>query len=198
MTDHIMSRTHTSPCPALLALATALASTAACITAPPVVLLDHKTALEHQAAGSYELLDRELAQAALSPGAEPLTAGQLAERGAATGAPMEELVRLHLEMRAHADVVDRLLLRRCVGEAADGALRATVDRCPEGTDLAEVRRTAARANRERRQLWEFIRERRPEVSLEAIRATWRRHHLRRVRCGAPLETPDGGWAPKPC
>ncbi len=184
-----------------LALVAVLACTtlaAGCITAPPVVLLDNKTALEHQAAGSYELLDRELAQAALSPSATPLTAGQLAEGGAATGAPVDELVRLHLEMRSHAEVVDRLLLRRCVGEALDGSLRATFDSCPEGTDLAEVRRTVARANRERRQIWEFIRERRPDVPLDAVRATWRKHHLRHVRCGAPLETDDGGWAPKQC
>lgn len=182
----------------LLAFAFACGLSAACFQPPPVVLLDQKTALEQQAAGSYEALDRELVEAALSPRAEPLTAGQLAARGEAAGAPLTELTRLHLEMRQQAELVDRYLLRGCAGEALDGTLRATFETCPEGADLAEVRRTVARANRQRRQLWEGIQRRRPEAAPEAIRAAWRRHHLEQTVCGAPIEQPDGAWEAKAC
>src|ERR1700712_4383771 len=96
---------------------------AGCIKAPEIVMVDRATALEQQAGGSFEDVERDLALRAVSPRPVPLTPGQLEALGILP-APLVD----HTD-ETEADRVDALLRQRCIGEGNDGLLVDTYDDC---------------------------------------------------------------------
>src|SRR5438105_558536 len=121
-----------------------LASLAAgCIKAPDVILVDSKTILERQAAGSFHGLEEELTQAALSPRPAPLVGSQL---GPASHPLVAE------EADSEGARLDALLLRGCIGEALDGTLVETAATCTGTIEVTQRSRLVERANRNRWQV----------------------------------------------
>ena len=185
---------------ALRALTGALAIlTTACIRPPDVVLLDGKTVLEEQASGELHPLENDLREEAIVPRGVELTRAQLDEAGTdLSRGTLSSVVRIHGLLRAEADAVDDLLVRRCVGEALSGLLVETPRTCAGRRQEGRVTATIQRVNRGRRQLWRYLHEQRPAASEADVRATWRRHHLRVVVCGGQVQADDGRWEVRGC
>jgi hypothetical protein len=191
------SRLHVGP---VVTVVAALALVAGCIRAPAVVIVDRKTALEQQASGSFRGLEEELEQAGISPRPATLTAAQLGEAGV-----RREGLEATDEDDESNDAVrtDALLIKRCIGEALDGALTLTLDPCTGTLDVPSVGRLIERVNRERRQLWRWLagqsrKGRDAPASDEEVRAAWRKVHLSGLVCGGQYQAAGGGWEVKRC
>lgn len=167
-------------------------STVGCIRPPEIVMVDRATALEQQAGGSYAALEKKLAQAAVTPRPAPLTPDQLEALGMAVG-PMGDQTEM-----TDADRVDAMLKRHCIGEGRNGLLVDTSEICHGAVDRDELVDRVDRVNRARQQLWRWMREQRPELSLEEVRARWQKAHATSVVCGGWVERDDGKWEAKPC
>lgn len=179
-----------------LGAAVVLLSLSACVT-PQVMVVDQKTALERQAAGGYPALENELEQAGMAPAPEPFTREELALVSERRGeAVLGEIGELYVRGEADAEVIDRYLLQKCMGEARSGLLVPRPDDCVGAADTTELARVLGRENLHRRQLWELL-AREQRVSLTQVREAWRAPHLEQVVCNGLIET-DSGWEPKPC
>jgi hypothetical protein len=161
-----------------------------CIKAPNIVVLDRATALEREASGDFPKLQFELQRAGTTPRPAPVTREQLEQAGHPR--PIVE----HMET-SDAERIDALLKVSCIGESKEGTLVETRDRCA----VKEVPRLGSlleRANRDRAQIWEWLRRQRPARSLEEVRRAWRETHLRGVICGGEIQRDDGTWESKSC
>lgn len=203
--EHSRAVFRTARCAAWLAGA-ALALTG-CITAPAVVIVDRRTALEQQASGSFRGLEEELEQAGLVPRPAPLTPAQLG----ASGVRREGLEATDSDDETGDAVrTDALLIKRCLGEALDGTLVLTLDPCTGTLDVPSVDRLVERVNRNRRQLWRWLaaqtrgrgrdqgRDQTREKPDDEIRAAWRQIHLAGLVCGGAYQVAGGAWEIKKC
>jgi hypothetical protein len=173
-------------------LAGLIVAAAGCIKAPEIVLVDRATALEQQAAGSWRELEEKLARAGASPRPVPLTPAQLQALGIKSASLVDDT-----EL-TDADRVDQLLKQRCVGEAREGTLTETKETCRGASDSQTALALIERVNEARQQLWRWMRERRPQASLDDLRREWRALHLKGVVCGGWIQRDDGGWEAKKC
>lgn len=171
---------------------------AGCVRAPAVVIVDRKTALEQQAAGSFRGLEEELAKAGQSPRPAPLTSEQLAAAGVADGDDTRQAALGDEVPGNDALRTDALLVQRCIGEALDGTLALTIEPCTGTIDVPEVNRLIERVNRERRQLWRWLEEHAGGKSPVEVRAAWREIHLDGLICGAQLQRAGTTWEIKAC
>jgi hypothetical protein len=174
---------------ALLAAALTLA---ACFKPPEIVMVDRATALEQQAAGSFDELELKLDRAGIEPRPVPLTPEQLEALGIHP-APLVDGTNL-----TDADRLDELLAQHCVGEGKDGLLVATHDACKGAADPDLITALVERINRARRQLWVWMHEQRPGTSVAELQRAWREAHARGVVCGGWVEGGDGKWQAKSC
>jgi hypothetical protein len=179
------------------ALAWALVTCVGCIKAPDVVIVDRTTALEQQASGRFVALERELAQSGVSPRPQPYTRQQLDAAGWITPRERDAIAKLAEAGVRDRERLDGLLLRRCIGEAATGDLVQTRRACQGAVDTAAVSRLITRANRDRRQMWLYLR-RTTRRSDADVRKAWRRVHLVELPCGAWMQTDDDKWLAKKC
>ncbi|HET6418475.1 MAG TPA: hypothetical protein VFG22_19415 [Polyangiales bacterium] len=172
-----------------------LASGAGCIKAPPIAVVDNRTAIEVQASGEYPDLEFQSADATLQPGPSPVSGKDIVSKAglSAAGADLD----LFELSRSDAQLIDAMLLIGCLGEGEDGLLKYTPDRCDQNVEVSELLRVAGRNNLHRRQVWEYLASRRPDQSAVLARDAWRSVHLEQVRCGAWIEK-DGAWAQKTC
>jgi hypothetical protein len=161
-----------------------------CIRAPEIVVIDRATALEREAAGSFPHLDLELQKAGTTPRPAVLTREQLE----AAGHPRPVIEEL---TPSDAERVDALLRSRCIGEALDGTLLETRDRCAV-KEVPHLASLVERVNRDRLQIWEWLRAARPERTMQEVRRAWREVHLRAVICGGQVQCSNGEWEPKKC
>jgi hypothetical protein len=171
----------------------------ACISAPDVVMLDRKTVLEEQASGELLPLANALREAAIVPKGVPFTRGQLEEAGVDLGHDaLGQLVQLQQLPLSELDYLDNLLVRRCIGEARSGLLVETPETC--SGDQTAIRTSAAiqRVNRNRKQLWQYLYERKPAERQETIRHLWRQRHLATVPCSGQIQDDEGLWSIKAC
>ena len=162
----------------------------ACVRAPNIVVVDRATALEMEAAGKYPRLDRELETAAIGGRPAPLSREQME----AAGQPRPKLDESET---TDAERVDELLVIACLGEGFDGALVETQKTCAV-KNVPHLGTLLERANRDRSQVWEWLRTQRPARSMAEVRRAWREVHLRGLPCGAQLQRADGGWERKKC
>jgi hypothetical protein len=169
-----------------------LVGLAGCITAPEIVVVDRATALEQQAAGSFAEIEHRLTRTAVVPQPVPLTPDQLE----AMGFKAEPLVD-KTEMTV-ADRVDGLLRQHCMGEARDGTVADTFEACIGAADRGLVQAMVEQVNAARRQLWRWMRERRPDVPADELRRAWRVAHAKGVVCGGWIQADDGKWEEKKC
>ncbi|MGC4120649.1 MAG: DUF1318 domain-containing protein [Myxococcales bacterium] len=176
----------------LVLLLPALLAAAGCISAPEIVVVDRATALEQQAAGSFHDLEQKLAREAVKPQPVPLTPAQLESMGFKSRALVDQT-----EL-TDADQVDELLRQHCLGEATDGTLADTFESCVGAADRVQAQVLSERVNAARRQLWRWMRERKPEVSQDELRKAWRQAHLKGVVCGGWVQGDDGKWGEKKC
>ena len=174
------------------ALAVATTGLAACFKPPEIVMVDRATALELQASGSFDDLERKLDRAALEPRPVPLTPEQLAALGVRP-APLVDESDL-----TDADRLDGFLAQHCAGEGKDGLVVDTRDVCKGAADDDEVQTLVERVNRARRQLWRWMHDQRADVPEMQLRRAWRENHLRNVVCGGWVEGSDGKWQGKSC
>ena len=130
----------------------------ACFKPPEIVMVDRATALEQQASGSFDDLERKLDRAGIEPRPVPLTPEQLEALGIRP-APLVDESDL-----TDADRLDGLLAQHCVGEGKDGLIVDTRDACKGAADAEEVQTLLERVNRARRQLWRWMHEQRTDVS----------------------------------
>jgi hypothetical protein len=171
---------------------------AGCISAPDVVLLDRKTVLEELASGELHPLENDLREEALVPRGVDYTRAELREAGAdVSEGTLSSIVEIYAMLRTDAELVDELLVLRCVGESLDGQLVETPTTCSRRVNATRTSAMVQRANRARRQLWRYLEETRPDADPAALRASWRTQHLETVVCGAQLET-ERGWEVKRC
>jgi hypothetical protein len=174
-------------------------ATAGCIKAPNVVVLDHKTALEQQAAGEYIDLEAELLQAGLAHKGEDIARSQLEQQQIdLQDSSLGEIARIYSAVRTDAQWLDSLLVARCIAEGLDGLLQETPERCQQDVDRGELARVIGRANLSRRQIWQVIQKHQPGASLEQVRDTWRGLHLKRVVCGGQIQRAAQNWEQKKC
>jgi hypothetical protein len=178
---------------AFVSVSAALLLGAGCFKPPEIVMVDRATALEQQAAGSFDDLERRLNRAAVEPRPVPLTPEQLATLGVRTGGAASGGDEL-----TDPDRLDGLLVQQCVGEGLDGTVVDTHDACRGAVDADEVGALIDRVNRARRQLWRWMHEQRPDAHVDALRREWRRAHLAGVVCGGWIEVDTGSWQRKPC
>lgn len=169
-----------------------LLTLAACFKAPEIVVVDRATALEQQAAGSFEELQHRLDSAGIEPRPVPLSPEELEALGIRR-APLADDTHL-----TDADRLDGLLVQHCVGEGKDGLLVDTRDACRGSADAQETTALLERVNRARRQLWRWMHEQRSTVPADELRRAWREAHLRNVICDAWVEGSDGKWQAKSC
>ena len=162
----------------------------ACVHPPNIVVVDRATALEMEAAGKYPRLDRELETAAVGGRPAPLTREQL-EKGGQPRPPLDE------SENTDAERVDELLVIACLGEGSDGSLVETQKTCAI-KNVPHMGTLLERANRDRAQVWEWLRTQRPARSMAEVRRAWREVHLRGLPCGAQVQRADGGWEKKKC
>jgi hypothetical protein len=163
-----------------------------CVNPPSIIMVDRATALEHQAGGSYPILENRLAHKSVAGQPLPITPDQL-EMLARTTPPLVD----RLDM-TDADRIDDLLERHCVGEGADGSLIDTPDVCRGVTEHEDVLVLIDRANRGRAQLWRRLQEQRPGAALTDVRKDWHATHMRGVVCGGWIQSESGDWHEKPC
>jgi hypothetical protein len=175
-----------------LALFVAIPGLAACVKPPEIVMVDRATALEQQASGSFDDLERRLDRSAIEPRPVPLTPDQLEALGVRPTPLVDE------SDLTDADRLDGLLAQHCVGEGKDGLIADTRDACKGAADVQEVQTLLERVNRARRQLWRWMHEQRTDVSEGELQRAWRENHLRNVVCGAWIEGSDGKWQGKSC
>jgi len=172
---------------------------AGCIRPPAVTLVDRKTTLEMQAAGEYRGLEVDLQQAGMSPRATPMTRGQIEAAGADTSrAGFDTVVQAYTSIKSDVDLLDDLLLRRCIGEGTDGLLLDTPNTCAGSYDPSTANAALQRANRDRRQLWTWMASQRPGLSEEDARKGWRKQHQDVIVCGGNVQTDAGTWEAKKC
>ena len=157
-----------------------------------VVITDRATALEQEASGSFDEVERKLERAGIEPRPVPLTPEQLASLGVRP-APLVDGADL-----TDADRIDGLLVQHCIGEGADGLLADTHDACRGAADADEVQAVVERVNRARRQLWRWMHEQRSDVGVDDLRKGWRQAHVRNVVCDGWIEGDDGKWQGKKC
>lgn len=173
--------------------------TPACIKAPDVVLVDRQTMLEEQVSGELEALDQELREQVLVPTSADFSRGQLEAAGVDLGDDtLSQVTRVHAVLMSELELLDDLLVRRCVGEALTGLLEETPTTC-NGRHTAQ-RTTAAvhRVNRARRQLWEFLARTAAGRTAADVARAWREAHLEGVICGGQVQTASGAWEVKRC
>jgi hypothetical protein len=168
----------------------AVAALAGCIKAPQIVVLDRATTLEREAAGDFPKLEFQLLRGGTQPRPAPLTREQLEAAGHAR--PIVEQVD-----HSDAERIDELLKISCVGEALDGSLVETRDRCTV-KEVPHLGMLLEKANRDRMQIWEWLRRQRPERSLTQVRRAWHDTHVAAIICGGQLQRDDGGWEAKKC
>jgi uncharacterized protein YdbL (DUF1318 family) len=170
-----------------------------CITAPDVVLLDRKTVLEEQASGELVPLENDLREAAIVPHRAEFTRGQLQEAGVdLSQGPLSTVVQVYGVVRSEAELIDELLVRRCVGEGRNGLLVETPATCSGRSNVTRTSASVQRINRSRRQLWQYIQDRQPGASEEEVKDAWLRHHLSTVVCGGQVQSESGDWEVKRC
>jgi nucleotide-binding universal stress UspA family protein len=174
------------------AVAAALFGLAGCFKAPEIVMVDRATALEQQASGSFDDLERQLDRAGIEPRPVPLTPEQLESLGIRP-APLVDESDL-----TDADRLDGLLAQHCIGEGKGGLLVDTRSACKGAADPEEVRTLVERANRARRQLWRWMHEQRADVSEGEMQRAWRANHVPNIVCGGWVEGSDGKWQEKAC
>jgi hypothetical protein len=163
-----------------------------CVKAPEIVVVDRATALEQQAGGSFEHIERELARRASEPRPEALAPEQLEALG------IKPVAIVDHTGQTEADQVDALLQQRCVGEGNHGLLVDTHDDCIGTADRVVAIALIDRVNRAREQLWRWMHAARPELSPEELRRAWREAHLQGVVCRGWVQAKDGKWEPKKC
>lgn len=163
-----------------------------CFKAPEIVVVDRATALELQAAGSFDELERKLDSAGIEPRPVPLTPAELEALGIRR-APLADDTHL-----TDTDRLDGLLVQHCVGEGKDGLIVDTRDACRGAADAQEVEALIDRVNRARRQLWRWMHEQRSSESTDELQRAWREAHVRNVVCDAWIEGNDGKWQGKTC
>ena len=169
----------------------------ACV-ATNVVVVDQKTALERQAAGQYATLENDAEQAGLAPAPEPFTREELAPgREREGGGALGELAELYAHGESDREVIDRLLLQRCIGEATSGLLVARPSDCIGAADATELVRVIGRENQHRRQLWRLLASER-KADVERTRRVWRQLHVEQVVCDGWVESAADRWRPKQC
>jgi hypothetical protein len=176
----------------------ALAMVAAAVTVlggcfkSEIAMTDSATALEQQASGSFDDLEKTLDRQAIEPRPVPLTPDQLEALGIHPSPLVDE------SDLTDADRLDGLLAQHCVGEGKDGLLVDTHDACKGAADTGEVQALIERVNRARRQLWKWMHDRRADVSEADLRRAWHESHARNVVCGGWIEGSDGKWQGKSC
>ena len=179
----------------MLATLTLCVLGSACIKAPPIAVIDNRTALEVQASGEYPVLEFQGADASLQPGPSPVSAKEIVSKAGLSAAGHN--LDLFAVSKSDAQFIDSMLLRGCLGEAQDGLLQYTPDHCDAEVEVREVLRAASRNNLHRRQVWEYLASQRAAQSPAAARDAWRSVHLEQVLCGAWIEE-GGAWTQKAC
>jgi hypothetical protein len=163
-----------------------------CFKAPEIVMVDRATALEQQASGSFDDIERQLDRAGIEPRPVPLTPEQLAVLGIRP-APLVDESEL-----TDADRLDGLLAQHCLGEGNDGLIADTREACQGAADEDETTSLLTRANLARHQLWRWMHEQRSDLSEAELRRAWRDKHLPNVVCGGWIQASDGTWQAKSC
>ena len=176
----------------LVACATLLAAVGCGIKPPEYVVVDRATALEQEASGSFDDVEKRLNRAGVEPRPVPLTPEQIGALGARPP-PLVDGSDL-----TDADRLDGLLVQHCVGEGGDGLIVDTRESCKGAADGDEVQTVVERVNRSRRQLWRWMHEQRSDVSADDLQRSWHQAHVRNVVCGGWLEGDDGKWQGKTC
>lgn len=174
-----------------LAPIAALWAIAGCVH-PEIVMVDRATALEQQASGSFDDLERKLDRSAIEPRPVPLTPEQLEALGVRPPPLVDE------SDLTDADRLDGLLAQHCLGEGKDGLLVDTRDACKGAADPQEAQTLLERVNDARRALWRWMHDQRTDVSEADLQRAWHDNHLRNVVCGAWIEGADGKWQGKSC
>src|SRR5690606_17802407 len=119
---------------------------------------------------------------------EPFTRAEIARARERSGdGPLGELGELYAASETHAEIVDRYLVQRCLGEGRSGLLEPRPDDCIGAADSGELARVVARENLHRRQLWQLL-AREHRTSPERVLELWREPHLEQVVCGGLIET----------
>ncbi len=172
----------------------ALAGTG-CIKAPPIAVVDNRTALEVQASGEYPELEFDGADATLRAGPSPVSAKEIVSKAGLSAAGHE--LELFAVAESDAQLIDAMLLSGCLGEAEDGLLQYTPDHCDGSVEVTEILRAASRNNLHRRQIWEYLASQAEGRSPAAARDAWRSVHLEQVACGTWIER-GGAWSQKEC
>ncbi len=177
--------------PAVVIVA-ALSGLAGCFKPPEIVMVDRATALEQQASGSFDDLERKLDRAAIEPRPVPLTPEQLDALGIRP-APLVDEGDL-----TDGDRLDEMLAQHCLGEGRDGLIVETRDACKGAVDLEQAHALLERMNRARRQVWRWMHEQRADVPEEELRRAWSATHAKSVICGGWIQGSDGRWQEKSC
>ncbi len=163
-----------------------------CFRAPQIVVVDRATALEQQAAGSFDHLDEQLSKSAVGPHPEPLTPDQLEKAGIKAASLVDRTEQ------TEADRIDDLLQQHCIGEGKDGLLVDTQEDCVGAADHAVSIALVNRTNHARMQLFRWMQGQRPDAPADTLRRAWHEAHVVGVVCGGWVQRGGGQWEAKKC
>lgn len=163
-----------------------------CIRAPEIVMTDRGTALEQQAGGSYQDIEKQLNKKSIEARPVPLTPKQFEQLG------IKPLPLNDATEETDADRVDALLQQHCVGEGHEGLLVDTHQACVGASDHAAAVELIDRVNQARVQLWRWMHDQKKERSVDDLKKDWHALHAKGVVCGGWFEGDDGKWESKKC
>ena len=92
----------------MLATLTLAVVGSACIKAPPIAVIDNRTALEVQASGEYPVLEFQGTDAALQPGPSPVSAKEIVSKAGLSAAGHD--LDLFAVSQSDARFIDSMLL----------------------------------------------------------------------------------------
>ncbi|MFM7200023.1 MAG: DUF1318 domain-containing protein [Myxococcota bacterium] len=169
-----------------------------CVKAPNTVyMVDAQTALEVQASSPFMSLERTLDLQLTAPTFQAYAASEV-EQGQQNTEEVARLSSIYSVQLEESSRVDLLLVRQCLGEGLDGLLQIRTETCQGNPDAQELVRVVQRINRNRRQLWTWLKRERPRASETEIIQTWRRIQLEEVVCGALIQQENGEWVARKC
>jgi len=141
---------------------------------------------------------KALTQAGGSPRPAPFTRGQMESKGIRPESSTLDLVlRPYEGYVTDQEQLDKLLVRRCVGEGMDGFVHETPKTCVGGYNQRAVTRLLQRINTHRRQVLELM-QARTKKSPDQVKRAYRDQLLKLLVCGGWFQDDAGQWEVKKC
>jgi len=172
---------------------------AGCVKVPTIVMVDRKTALEEQAGAGFSNQEGQVLQAGLSTRPAPYTRGQMKAKGVDSQDDVfNSVLRPYKAYSTDQAALDRLLTRRCAGEAMDATVVETPDTCAGVYNPKTATALLRRINRHRKLVLAWLSTQAKAKSIDEVRKVYRKRILKMMVCGGWYQAGAENWEKKKC